>query len=91
MDATRVSDKALVYIKRVATDSNELKIALLLSSEKHLKDSRNHSVPILDHFEDELESGMSFMVMPYLLSIDERPFELVDNVVDFVDQVLEVC
>ena len=62
----------------------------MLSSEELLNDTRNHCVPILDHFEDELESGMSFMVMPFLLSIYHPPFEIVDNVLDFVDQMLEV-
>ena len=80
----------LVYIKRVPTHSDELKIALMLNSETLRKDPRNHCVPILDHFEDEQESGMSFMVMPFLQSIDNPPFETVYNVIDFVEQVLEV-
>lgn len=90
MDATRISDKSLVYIKRVPTCSEELRIALLLSSEARLQDPRNHSVRILDYFEDELERGMSFMVMPFLHPINQPAFETVDNVVDFVDQILEV-
>ena len=80
----------LVYIKRVPTQSEELKIALMLSSESLSKDPKNHCVPVIDHFQDEHDSDMSFMVMPFLLSIDRPPFETVDNVVDFADQILEV-
>ena len=90
IDATRTSDNLLVYIKRVETQSEELKIALMLSSEALSKDPKNHSVPILDHFEDENDSSMSFMVMPFLLRIDRPPFDTVDEVMDFVDQMLEV-
>ena len=79
-----------MYIKRVRTDSEELRIALFLSADELLQDPRNHCVPIIDHFEDELESGMTFMVMPFLLPINKPAFETVDNVIDFVDQILEV-
>lgn len=80
----------LVYIKRVPTDSAELQIALMLSSETLRQHPNNHCVPIIDHFEDEADSRMSFMVMPFLLSIDEPPFETVEDVVDFVEQMLTV-
>ena len=90
IDATRTSDNMLVYIKRVPTQSEELKIALMLSSESLSKDPKNHCVPVLDHFQDEHDSEMSYMVMPFLLPIDRPPFETVNNVVDFADQILEV-
>lgn len=90
MDATRMSDKSLVYIKRVPTDSDELKIALMLSSESLRENPRNHCVLILDHFEDEDDRTISYMVMPFLRLLDEPPFELVDQVIDFVDQILIV-
>ena len=90
MDAVRTSDNTLVYIKHVPTDSDELKIALLLSATAVRDDPHNHCVPVLDHFEDETDRSMTFMVMPFLLSIDAPPFETVGQVVDFVTQMLEV-
>jgi hypothetical protein len=90
MDATRISDNFLVYIKRVPTQSAELRIALMLSSEALQKDSRNHCVSILDHFEDEDDRSISYMVMPFLLSVNKPPFERVKDVVEFADQLLEV-
>lgn len=91
MDAVRTSDNTLVYIKHIPTDSDELKIALMLNAAAVREDPSNHCVPILDHFEDETDSRMTFMVMPFLLPIDRPPFETVDQVVEFVDQMLEVC
>lgn len=91
IDATRISDNALVYIKRVRTDSDELKIALLLSPDGGRSDDSNHCAPILDHFQDADDSDFSYMVMPFLRAIDDPPFESVENVVGFVDQMLEVC
>ena len=79
-----------MYIKRVPTDSAELQIALRLSSESLRRDPNNHCVPIIDHFEDEADRTMTFMVMPFLLPIDEPPFETVEDVVDFADQMLTV-
>lgn len=79
-----------MYIKRVDSDSEELQIASMFSSAPLADDSRNHSIPLWDVFEDEHEAGISYMVMPLLRYVDDPPFESVEDVVDFVDQVLEV-
>ena len=89
MDATRISDNKLVYIKRVATDGDELKIALLLNSEPLKQDPRNHCAHVLDHFQDPEDSTMTYMVMPFLRPLDDPAMNLVDDVVVFVDQMLE--
>lgn len=91
IDATRISDGTLVYIKRVATDSDEFKIALMFSSQDCRLDDKNHCVPIIDHFEDTADTKFSYMVMPFLRPVDSPPFETVEDVVNFVDQILEVC
>ena len=85
-----MSDNKLVYIKRVPTNGDELRIALMLNSESLKNDSRNHCVVVLDHFQDPEDSTTSYMVMPFLRPIDSPDFELVDDVVDFIDQMLEV-
>ena len=90
VDATRISDGKLVYIKRVKTGDQESSIASLLSSNDLRMDSRNHTVPILDNFVDNEDPGTSYMVMPFLRPIDDPDFEVVDEVAEFVSQILEV-
>ena len=90
MDATRISDGRLVYIKQVPTGDQESRIALMFSTTGFNGDPRNHCVPVIDYFQDDNDVTVSFMVMPFLRGADNPPFETVGNVVDFVDQILEV-
>ena len=53
-------------------------------------DPANHSVPILDTFEDSVNKSISYLVMPFLRLADSPCFEVVEEVLDFVDQILEV-
>ena len=53
-------------------------------------DTANHSVPILDTFKDITDDSISYIVMPFLRSSENPPFETVGEVADFVDQLLEV-
>jgi hypothetical protein len=55
-----------------------------------IDDPANHSVPIIDTFEDSVNKSISYLVMPFLRSTDSLPFEVVEEVLDFVDQILEV-
>ena len=55
-----------------------------------IDDPTNHSVPILDTFEDSINKSISYLVMPFLRLTDSPPFEVVEEVLDFVDQILEV-
>jgi len=87
VDATRISDGKLVYIKKVATNDQESRLALMLSS---YQDSTNHSVPILDIFTDTQDDSISYIVMPFLRPVDEPPFYAVEEILDFADQILEV-
>lgn len=76
-----------MYIKEVKTDDLESRIALKLSE---LDDPANNSVPILDTFVDSVDKSISYLVMPFLRPSDYPPFGVVEEVVDFADQVLEV-
>lgn len=87
VDATRISDGKLVYIKEVKTGDQESRIALTLSTLEH---PANHSVPVLDTFVDFADKSISYIVMPFLRLSDNPPFETIWEVVDFVDQILEV-
>jgi hypothetical protein len=80
----------MVYIKRVKTGDLESSLALMLSSPGMRLDSRNHSVPILDHILDANDAMVSYIVMPFLQEFFFPAFELVKEIVDFVDQILEV-
>lgn len=89
IDARRVSDNQVVCIKRLEDDHNELKIALMFSSEATRRHTTNHVVPIQDHFQDDEDEAISYVVIPFLRAIDDPPFETVDDIVQFCDQILE--
>jgi hypothetical protein len=76
-----------VYIKEVRTGDLESSIASTLSA---IDDPANHSVPILDTFEDSVNKSISYLVMPFLRLTDNPRFEVVEEVLDFADQILEV-
>ena len=80
----------MVYIKRVETGDTESEIATMLSTEDLLRDPRNHSVPILELIRDPDDPNISYMVMPFLRLMDDPPFEYIEEIIDFVDQILEV-
>ena len=76
-----------MYIKEVRTGDLESSIASMLSA---INDPANHSVPILDTFEDAVNKSISYLVMPFLRLTDNPQFEVVEDMLDFVDQILEV-
>ena len=76
-----------MYIKEVQTGDLESSIALMLNA---IDDSANHSVPIIDTFRDAINKSISYLVMPFLRLTDSPRFEVVEEVLDFVDQILEV-
>lgn len=63
----------------------------MLSSPQLRADLRNHCVPILDHFGDPDDPSILYIVMPFLRFFDSPPFHTVEDCVDFIDQLLEVC
>ncbi|KAI0039017.1 hypothetical protein FA95DRAFT_1658502 [Auriscalpium vulgare] len=90
IDATRLSDGKMVYIKRVQTGDLESRIAIRLSSEPLRSDPRNHSVPILDTFVDSDDSQISYIVMPFLRPMDWPEIDYIGELLDFGEQILEV-
>ena len=76
-----------MYIKEVRTGDLESSLALMLSA---IDDSTNHSVPILDTFEDSVNKSISYLVMPFLRLTYNPRFEVVEDVLDFTDHILEV-
>ncbi|OJT09381.1 hypothetical protein TRAPUB_14163 [Trametes pubescens] len=89
IDATRLFDGTLVYLKRTPSNSQELQILSYLSSEALRLDPRNHCVPLLDVLQDPLDPSTAFMVMPFLRYITSPPFEVVGDILECIDQILE--
>lgn len=90
MDATRVMDGITVAIKRINAIGMEQEIASFLTTQDKLQDPQNHVVPILDHFVDEIDPKLRYIVMPLLRPFDDPPFYAVIEVIDFMQQILEV-
>ncbi|TFK85937.1 kinase-like protein [Polyporus arcularius HHB13444] len=86
MDARRRSDNALVAVKSLPNDTDELRIAQYLTS---VRDSRNHCVPVLDVLDDPFDPEFSLLVMPYLRQCNDPPLTNVGEVIDLIDQMLE--
>lgn len=86
VDATRLSDRATVVIKRVRKGTSEYQSRNFFLPSL----SRNHRVPILETFCDESEPAIKFLVMPILRKFNSPPFYVVSEVVDFIRQTLEV-
>jgi hypothetical protein len=90
VDAIHEATGKRVYIKEVATDSEELRIAQMLTQEEWAEDPRNHCVPVTKVFKDHKDPGLSYMVMPLLRPVETPPFETVREIIKFADQILEV-
>jgi len=75
----------------VERGDEESRIARMLSSEPLKDDPKNHCVPVLDVFDDPADDSKSFLVMPLPRAADHPSFDHVKEVVDFVDQLLDVC
>ncbi|THH17231.1 hypothetical protein EUX98_g9169 [Antrodiella citrinella] len=88
MDAVRTDDKYRVFIK-IVSRANEINIARLLSSEEVVSDPNNHCVRVLDVLSDPLDASRALLVMPYLRPFYDPPFEVVEEVMDFIQQTLE--
>lgn len=77
-------------VKRVQRDSQEVAIAKLFTSPELSSDPFNHCVPILDHFQDTKDHTLDYIVMPFLRKFDDPEFYSINEVTDFIRQVLEV-
>ena len=90
MDAVRVADGLPVAIKATLSWTTEAPIAFLFTDGDAVAEPRNHCVPILDTFIDEMED-IVYIVMPFLRAFNDPAFVAVAEVIDFVDQMIQVC
>ncbi|KAL5513779.1 hypothetical protein ACEPAH_4180 [Sanghuangporus vaninii] len=89
IDAIRISDGRQVFLKRTHPSSRELRIHRFLSDPERIRDSHNHTVPILDEFPDDSDPSCLYIVMPLLRPYDSPGFFSVDEVADVIKQLLE--
>lgn len=92
MDATRVSDKRMVLLKRVdkSVHPYEVEIGQYFSASPVASDPRNRCCPIYEVLEDPTDGNMAIIVMPHLRKYNSPGFETVGEVVEFFRQVFEV-
>ena len=91
--ARRDADGQLVLLKRELWDgefSHESQNTTRLLDETWRTDPKNHCVPILEKLEDELDNRYLIIVMPYMRDVDTSLFLRVQDVLDFVGQILLV-
>lgn len=48
-------------------------------------------MPVLDVIEDDVDPNISYLVMPFLRTMNDPPFGTVNEIVECVDQLLDVC
>ncbi|EPQ57121.1 hypothetical protein GLOTRDRAFT_115170 [Gloeophyllum trabeum ATCC 11539] len=91
MDATRLSDGALVALKRVhkSEHPHEVEIATYLVSEPLASDTRNRTVPIYEILQLPNDEDEVLLVMPLLRRYDSPRFDTVGEVIAFLKQILE--
>ncbi|KAI0088667.1 hypothetical protein BDY19DRAFT_891112 [Irpex rosettiformis] len=97
IDATD-KDGARVCIKRLYHKDNEKSIIRMLDPAASAPSTQNHSIPVIKCLEKPPKENQrppgdddhtAYLVMPFLFSINEVPFETVDQVADLVEQLLE--
>ena len=90
IDARRLADNRLVYLKRLPKGSTEVQIAKFFSAGERARDARNHCAPVLDYFEDERLAEYGILVTPLFRHFDDPEFDSIDEVLEFMGQTLEV-
>ena len=92
MDATLSEGDIPIYviIKAVPSCTNESNIARMFSFNGTLDYPQNHCVPVMDVLASPTESHLLFIVMPLLRAFNDPPLASIEEVIDFVDQILQV-
>lgn len=86
-----MSDGAMVGLKRVSTKDHpyEVEISQMFSVEPLASDPHNHCVPIYEVLQVP-DDDTVLLVMPFLRTYNNPPFETVGEVVEFLRQMFEV-
>lgn len=90
MDAIKLDKDCRVAVKEVSRNSNEATISSMMSSRENSRNHHNHCVEVFDILEDCVFPDKMLLVMLFLHPCNEPTFKLVEEVMDFVKQTLEV-
>ncbi len=92
MDATRVSDKETVVLKRVdrSMHPHETTIGQYFSTKPTSADPRNHCCPIYEVLQDPMDLNTSIVVMLHLRRYTDPDFETIGEAVGCFRQIIEV-
>jgi len=90
-DATRMSDGTYVILKLIRPSEHpyEIDISTFLSSEVLASDRRNHCVPIYEVLKVSDVKDRAILVMPFLRSYNDPPFQTFGEAVDCIRQLIE--
>lgn len=89
MDATRISDNAMVSLKRME-DGLENEIASYFSTEPFASHPHNHCVPVYEVLRVPDLNNVVVIVMPQLRPFNKPRFKSVGESVEFFRQIFEV-
>ncbi|EPQ57119.1 hypothetical protein GLOTRDRAFT_127494 [Gloeophyllum trabeum ATCC 11539] len=91
MDATRISDGALVGLKRVykSIHPHEVEISMFLLSDELKSDPRNHTAPIYEVLQVPDDEDAVLIVMPFFRKYDSPRFDTVGEVIACIRQILQ--
>ncbi|TBU42946.1 kinase-like domain-containing protein [Dichomitus squalens] len=91
LDATRVSDKEMVLLKRIHKSIHpyEVGIGQYFSSEALASDPRNHCCPVYDVLHDPADENTAIIVMPLLRRYNDPNFLTVGEALEFFRQIFE--
>ncbi|KAK7031958.1 kinase domain-containing protein, partial [Favolaschia claudopus] len=86
LDAIRIADNQRVVLKRIQTNSREIKIIQYLSQ---IQDPRNHTIPLLDVILLPPDNSCSLLVTPYTRRFNHPAFHCRAEYVEAMQQFLE--
>lgn len=88
----RKLDGKRVVLKRISTSTHpdEVEIGRFFATEPLASHPKNHCVPLLQVLSIPDDPDNVLLVMPFLRTFDDPPFNTVGEVVDALKQVLEV-
>ncbi|KAI3604625.1 hypothetical protein WG66_008496 [Moniliophthora roreri] len=89
IDARRISDGAVVLLKKVDVGQTEVIMGPLFSSDPLASDPKNHCIPIYETIPLPNTDKEVIFVMPHLTLWQLPDFDTVGEVVDFCRQVFE--
>ena len=93
IDATRLSDGAIVAIKRIAKTKHplEVEITKILSSDPLRSNPTNHCIPVLDVLQSPQRQDIVLVVLPFLCAWNEPRFRTFGEVIECIRQLIEVA